>query len=69
LASTGPAYEAMQNVGEDEFIRNAIELARIQMRDGHVLRAEIRVVGFVARKPEDEEPEHEEPEHEEKEPP
>jgi hypothetical protein len=39
------------------------------MRDGHVLRAEIRVVGFVARKPEDEEPEHEEPEHEEKEPP
>jgi SAM-dependent methyltransferase len=62
LASTGPAYEAMQNVGEDEFIRNAIELARIQMRDGHVLRAEIRVVGFVARKPEDEEPEHEEPE-------
>jgi SAM-dependent methyltransferase len=69
LASTGPAYEAMQNVGEDEFIRNAIELARIQRRDGHVLRAEIRVVGFVARKPEDEEPEHEEPEHEEKEPP
>ena len=51
LASTGPAYEAMQNVGEDEFIRNAVELARSEMRDGHVLRAEIKVVGFVARKP------------------
>ena len=62
LASTGPAYEAMQNVGEEEFIRNAVELARTQMRDGHVLRAEIRVVGFVARKPERGEPGHEEKE-------
>ena len=52
LASTGPAYEAMQNVGEVEFVRNAIELARAQLRDGHVLRAEINVVGFFARKPE-----------------
>lgn len=51
LASTGPAYEAMQNVGEDEFIRNAAELARAQMRDGLVLRADINVVGFFARKP------------------
>jgi hypothetical protein len=42
----------MQNVGEDEFTRNAIELARAQMRDGHFLRAEINVVGFFARKPE-----------------
>ena len=51
LASTGPAYEAMQEVGEDEFIRTATELARAEMRDGLVLRAQIKVVGFAARKP------------------
>jgi SAM-dependent methyltransferase len=51
LASTGPAYEAMQNVGEEEFIRSATELARSEMRDGLVLRAQIKVVGFMARKP------------------
>jgi SAM-dependent methyltransferase len=52
LTSTGPAYEAIENVGEDEFARNAIELARAQMRDGLVLRAEIKVAGFLAFKPE-----------------
>jgi SAM-dependent methyltransferase len=52
LASTGPAYEAMQSVGEDEFLRSAIDLARSQTREGHVLRAEINVAGFFARKPE-----------------
>ena len=51
LASSGPAYEAIQNVGEDEFMQRATELARSKMRDGLVLRAEIKVVGFVARKP------------------
>jgi SAM-dependent methyltransferase len=52
LAATGPAYEAMQNVGEDEFIREATELARAHLRDGLTLRAQIKVEGFVARKPE-----------------
>jgi hypothetical protein len=52
LASSGPAYEAIQNVGDDEFTRNAVALARAQLRDGRVLRAEINVVGFLARKPE-----------------
>jgi SAM-dependent methyltransferase len=51
LASTGPAYEAIQNVGEDAFVRHAVELARAQVRDGLVLRAEIKVAGFLARKP------------------
>jgi SAM-dependent methyltransferase len=51
LASTGPAYEAIQNVGEDEFTRQATELARSELREGLVLRAQIKVVGFVARKP------------------
>src|SRR6202045_205803 len=39
LASTGPAYEAIQNVGEAEFQRAAVELARGQLRDGLPLRA------------------------------
>jgi SAM-dependent methyltransferase len=51
LASTGPAYEAIQNVGEAEFRRTAVEQARGQLRDGLPLRAEINVVGYLARKP------------------
>jgi SAM-dependent methyltransferase len=49
LAATGPAYEAIQNVGEDEFYRTAIEVARAQLRDGLPLRAEILVVGYLGR--------------------
>ena len=51
LASTGPAYEAIQNVGEAEFHRAAAEQARKQLRDGLPLRAEINLVGYLARKP------------------
>jgi SAM-dependent methyltransferase len=51
LASTGPAYEAMQNVGHDAFHQAAVDQAREQVRDGLPLRAEINVVGFLARKP------------------
>ncbi|HTQ93865.1 MAG TPA: class I SAM-dependent methyltransferase [Streptosporangiaceae bacterium] len=51
LASTGPAYEAIQNVGEAEFHRAAAELARERLRDGLPLRADINVVGYLARKP------------------
>jgi SAM-dependent methyltransferase len=51
LASTGPAYEAIQKVGDDTFIREATELARSQVRHGLTLRAPINVVGFIARKP------------------
>jgi SAM-dependent methyltransferase len=50
LASTGPAYEAIQNVGEAEFHRTAVEQAQQQLRDGLPLRAEINVVGYLARK-------------------
>jgi SAM-dependent methyltransferase len=49
LAATGPAYESIQNVGEEEFYRAAIEVARKQLRDGLPLRAEILVVGYIAR--------------------
>jgi SAM-dependent methyltransferase len=52
LAATGPAYEAIQNVGEAEFHLAAVEQAQQQLRDGLPLRAQISVVGYLARKPE-----------------
>jgi SAM-dependent methyltransferase len=51
LAATGPAYEAIQQVGEAEFHRAAVAEARQHVRDGLPLRAEIKVVGYLARKP------------------
>jgi uncharacterized peroxidase-related enzyme len=50
VSSVGPAFEAIQNVGEEEFIRSAIDLARQRVRDGLPLRAPLTVVGYVARK-------------------
>jgi SAM-dependent methyltransferase len=52
LAATGPAYEAIQHVGEAEFQRAAVALAQERQRDGLPLRAEINLVGYLARKPE-----------------
>jgi SAM-dependent methyltransferase len=52
LAASGPAYEAIQQVGEAEFERAAVELAQARQRDGLPLRAEIDLVGYLARKPE-----------------
>jgi SAM-dependent methyltransferase len=52
LASSGPAYEAIQNVGEAEFHRAAVEQAQGQLREGLPLRASLNVVGYLARKPE-----------------
>jgi len=51
VAATGPAYEAMQNVGEAAFLEAATDQARRQVRDGLPLRAPIAVVGYLARKP------------------
>jgi SAM-dependent methyltransferase len=52
LTASGPAYEAIQNVGEAEFRRAAVEQAEAQQRDGLPLRAQIKVAAFLARKPE-----------------
>jgi SAM-dependent methyltransferase len=51
LASTGPAFEAIQNVGEAAFLDAAVQQAEEHVRDGLPLRAEINVVGYLARKP------------------
>ena len=53
LATTGPAYEAIQTVGEDEFLRRATEIAQEHVREGLPLRAEIDVVGYTARAPQE----------------
>jgi SAM-dependent methyltransferase len=51
LASTGPAFEAIEHVGDDEFHRVAVAAAQEHLRAGLPLRAEIDVVGYLARKP------------------
>ena len=51
LASLGPAYEAIQAVGEEVFIKSATDAAIERVREGLPLRAPIAVVGYVARKP------------------
>ena len=50
LAASGPAYEAIQSIGEDEFHRRAIELAVERVRDGLPLRAPIQLFGYIGTK-------------------
>lgn len=56
LASTGPAYEAMQTVGEEQFLDHARQAATARLREGLPLRAEIAVVGYLGTRPVDEHP-------------
>jgi SAM-dependent methyltransferase len=51
LASTGPAYESISNIGEARFLATAADLARERLRDGLPLRASLPVVGYLARRP------------------
>lgn len=50
LAATGPAYEAIQTIGEDEFLARAAELAEGQARDGLPLRMPIELFGYIGIK-------------------
>jgi hypothetical protein len=50
LASTGPAYESIQSIGEDEFVTRATELAAGQVREGLPIRGEIQLFGYVGTK-------------------
>ena len=50
VASTGPAYEAIQHIGEEEFRARATELAEAHVRDGLPLRAPLQVFGYVGAK-------------------
>jgi SAM-dependent methyltransferase/alkylhydroperoxidase family enzyme len=53
LASTGPAYEAIQTVGEEAFVEAARDVGRQHVQDGLPLRAVIYVVGYTGRRPGD----------------
>jgi SAM-dependent methyltransferase len=50
LASTGPAYEAIQSLGEDEFTARAAALAEEHVRPGLPLRGEIQLFGYIGTK-------------------
>ncbi len=50
LSATGPAYEAIQSIGEEDFITRATELAKERMRDGLPLRGHIQLFGYVGTK-------------------
>lgn len=50
LAATGPAYEAIQSIGEQEFVARATRLAHEHTRDGLPLRGEIQLFGFTGTK-------------------
>lgn len=50
LASTGPAYEAIQDIGEEAFVQRATALAAGQVREGLPLRGEIQVFGYIGTK-------------------
>jgi SAM-dependent methyltransferase len=50
LASSGPAYESIQSIGEDAFRERATELASGYARDGVPLRGAIQVFGYLATK-------------------
>lgn len=50
LAATGPAYEAIQSIGEEEFITRATDLAAGHVREGLTLRGEIQLFGYLGTK-------------------
>jgi len=51
MASTGPAYESMQNIGEDVFLARAAQLAREHLVEGVPLRGQIELFCYIGTKP------------------
>lgn len=50
VAASGPAYEAIQSIGEEEWLARAVELASGQVRDGLPLRASVQTFAYVGTK-------------------
>jgi len=50
LAAAGPAYEAIQKIGLDQFLERAAELASGHVREGLPLRGQIQLFGYVGTK-------------------
>lgn len=50
LASTGPAYEAIQAIGEADFLEQATELASSHVRTGLPLRGSVELFAYIGTK-------------------
>jgi len=50
IAATGPAYESIQSIGEEELLARAEALAAEHVRDGLPLRGELQVFGYIGAK-------------------
>lgn len=50
LSATGPAYEAIQSIGEEAFLARAAALAAEHERPGLPLRGQIQLFGYIATK-------------------
>ena len=50
MASTGPAFEAIQRIGEDAFLERATALAEAHVRPGLPLRGPIQLFGYLGTK-------------------
>jgi SAM-dependent methyltransferase len=50
LASAGPSYEAIQSIGEPEFVARATELAADRVRDGLPLRGVVQLFCYIGTK-------------------
>lgn len=50
IASTGPAYEAIQSIGVDKFLSDATQLASEHVRAGLPLRGHIQLFGYIGVK-------------------
>lgn len=51
ISASGPAFESIQQVGEEQFYEQCVALASERVRTGLPLRAEIALVGFTASIP------------------
>jgi len=50
LAASGPAYEAIQSIGEEEWLARAVEHASGRVRAGLPLRASLQLFTYVGTK-------------------
>jgi SAM-dependent methyltransferase len=50
LSSTGPSYEAIQEVGEEQFLARMAAHAAPHVRDGLPLRGEVQLFGYIGTK-------------------
>jgi SAM-dependent methyltransferase len=50
IAASGPAFEAIQNIGEEAFLERAAALAAEHVQEGLPLRGELQLFGYIGTK-------------------